>query len=180
MKYKMYCGCLLAVVILMGCEHKNTATEVAIAQPVETKAVPTRAKPGAAVSLISKNQKISAGINTALNLSLQVLSNSGQLSIAISLPENLALVSGETNVAFDLNSVTSPLSIPLVVNGHIDGKYYITLQATLENNEGKSYRSLSQIIWVGDVIPTAKSKNSASGGVKVMPATETIKSAGDR
>lgn len=176
MKKLSYCGLLLMLVLLSGCNDTQLKETVAKSQPIKTQHSVNTGKPGAPVNLSSKHQKIVVNTNTALDLSLVSMAKQGQFQVSVLLPEGLTLISGVTTYQFDLASTPLPFKLPLVVSGTEEGKYYIKLQVVYENNGMKSVRSLSQIIWVGEPSNSgAKRKEGVAGGVKVMPATETIK-----
>lgn len=176
---------LLIGVFLFGCSDKSQlATKPSVTQTNEIKQSQAsvnqlnkqkEAKPGAAVKLISPSIiTINANEKTTTEISLEVKESSGELQIELSAPAELNLIDTRAQQTFSLIS-SNTIKIPVTLLATANGRYYLKIDARINNGDENSSRSLAVIIQVGPETEKAVQLKKSSGeNVISLPAHETI------
>lgn len=157
----------------------RTSTEAASSNKIAKSVEPTRGKPGAQISLATNEiHKAKAGIASDIKLVLITPYIEGQLTVAVSASEGLALVSEVNEFTFMLDADTD-YAIPLQILAQEDGRYYVHMQVNLEVEGRRTFRALSAIIQVGQDEQPKKAElkvrtTGEASPVILLPAEETI------
>lgn len=166
----------LMTVSLFACSGK-TETAVDHAEKVITHE--KNAKPGAAIKLISP-LSISAEPNQTTNIDilLETIEATGELTIEFNLTQGLELVSSPNRQTTNLPS-SSPIKIPVSFVSSANGRYYLNIHATINNNDSVAVRNFAVIVEVGPQSNPSASmslqlKKSSGENVISLPAQESI------
>lgn len=134
------------------------------------------AKPGAPISLLSsKLENINTGEEVIINILLEASAGAGNLSLSLTATQGLNLISPTRSQTFKLGSQNT-FKLPVILNAAENGRYYVNIQAVLEDGDSISLRHLAVIIQAGPETEKAKSLQKA-GSEKVisLPAQEEVK-----
>lgn len=159
------------ILALVGCIEKP-ATETALSKPVQAAKT---AKPGAAIKLVS-NSQISIAANELLDteIVLETMESTGELTIDFSPSQGLTLNNTNTHQTIRFNN-SSAIKIPVSLLATANGRYYLNMRISLNNEDSISVRNLAMIVQAGPLAEKAvKLQKTASENIIVLPAQETI------
>ncbi len=174
---KLFCSrlCLwmcIALIGLVSCQEKSS---VSVQQQNSASVKPVKeAKPGAAIKLASSSIVfLNANDLTSVDLLLDANATKGILHFELSATNGLEIL--DTKIQGDLELAPAvPVKIPVKLRA-IDGRYYLNIQASIDNGDSVSSRSLAVIVQVGaEQEKNAQFKKSAGENVIPLPARETI------
>jgi hypothetical protein len=163
------------VVCLFSCHEKSTA----IAQPnkiaAHAKESKKEIKPGAAIKLVSGTiTTLNANELTQVELLFEVKEPLGTLSLELSPTNGLEVLDTQMQQSINLTPST-PIKIPVKLRAMTNGRYYLNIQAGIDNGESSSTRNLALIVQVGAEQEKAMQfKKAAGDNVIKLPAQETI------
>lgn len=167
-KSKIFCFIVLSLFGFTGCSPKSS--EISSATVKHEKHL----KPGADLRLqsdsiifIKRDEIVSTNIILATNEA------SGRLILDLSVSEGLELLDTPKQINTELNE-TKLINIPIKLHAVRDGRFYVYLQASLNNGESLSSRSLALIVQAGpEIQKTIQFQKPAGENVISMPAQET-------
>ena len=138
---------------LVACQQKNgqNAHDVRVKEFQSPHATTHKkeVKPGTAVSLASANLvTINANQTTAIIVLLKAQAAAGTIHVETNTSEGLQLISGEEARDLSLNP-DGYYQLPVSLLALGNGRYYLNLQVTINNDEYVSSRVLAVIIQVG-------------------------------
>jgi hypothetical protein len=135
-------------------------------------------KPGAGVKLKSVAPIYIATPGVSEQTLVLLSSNtSGDMAIDVSADEGISIISPERHFQFTLQA-NGEYSVPLTLNVTQEGRFYVQLHITINNNGQLSTRAIAAIVQVG--APAVKSQKAAvhtvneTEAVISLPAQETI------
>lgn len=164
----------LALVYLLSCHEQPTASsqsKTAGKTAVHVK----EAKPGAAIKLSSNSIVfINANELTQIELMLDVKESSGSLNIELSPTNGLDIVETQMYQSINLGS-SAAIKIPVKLRANTNGRYYLNIHASVNNNDLFSTRNLAVIVQVGaEIEKSPQLKKITNDNVISLPAQETI------
>ena len=136
-------------------------------------------KPGAAVSLASVNLvTIDANQTSEIIVLLKAQSAIGTIHVETNTSEGLELISSAVAQDLSLNQ-DGYYQLPVSILAPRNGRYYLNLQVTINNDEYISSRVLAVIIQVGPLtdainLPPRMLKSTTNENVISLPAQEKI------
>jgi hypothetical protein len=165
---------LLLIGALFGCMEKSITEAVSTTKSVQaTKTT----KPGAAIKLVSKSLiSIAANELAHTEVVLDAMESAGELIIDFSTSQGLRLenISAPQTIKFD---GSAPIKIPVVLMATSNGRYYLNMHISLNNNDAISARNLAVIVQVGPLVENAVQLQKTTGeNIILLPAQETISS----
>jgi len=166
----------LMLVYLLGC-HERPATSSQTTSSGQSAVHVKEAKPGAAIKLSSSSIVfVNANELTQIDLLLDVKESSGSLNIELSATTGMEIVETQMQQSINLGA-SSVIKIPVKLRANVNGRYYLNIHASVNNNDLPSARNLAVIVQVG--AETEKSpplKKITNDSVISLPAQETISS----
>lgn len=163
---------LLIMACLFGCSGKaETEISQSIKPVVHSKAI----KPGAPIKLISAHLiAISSNEQTHIDIVFETKVSSGELMLELSPSNGLDLLDTPIRHTISLTSSTA-IKIPVNLVAVAEGRYYLNIQASLNDGDSVSARNLALIVQVGPVAGKALQLKKTSGdSIISLPAQETI------
>lgn len=175
LKASLTCATIFAAISFGGCNDR-TVSDVS---PNKSVTKNKEAKPGAAIKLISDPQVfINANEVRSLDLLLSSQETKGELNLEFSATHGLELLETSLKQTIHLDS-HSLIEIPVKMKAVENGRYYLNIRATINNEDVISARNLALIVQVGE--PSTASdgkppqlKKPASENIIILPAQETI------
>jgi len=170
---------LLAFLVALSLFACSGKTETIVDQTKKSFIHEKIGKPGAAIKLISPSS-ISAEPNQTTNIDilLEATESTGVLTIEFNQTQGLELVSSPNRQTINLPS-SSPIKIPVSFVSSANGRYYLNIHATINNNDLVAVRNFAVIVEVGPQSnPSASTslqlKKSSGENVISLPAQESI------
>jgi hypothetical protein len=176
---------MLSCCIFLSCQQKPTqesiTTNAATAKPSAFMHELKAAKPGAPVGLASANLVvINLNKTTRVDIFLNVKAITGAMHVDVKPSEGLQLIKVMTAQDFKLDTNGKyNLSVDLLAVNR--GRYYLNLQAQINDGESVSSRSLAVIIQVGSPVDDNQKsektlKQTTNENIISLPAQESISS----
>ncbi len=164
---------VVVAVCMYGCSDKTQPSlKQSVAQIKQIKQ--KEAKPGASVKLISSSiLTINPNEKTSFEMLLEAKDASGELTVDLSVPDELSLL--DTPMHHTINLSSSNIKIPVNLLAVANGRYYLKVHARINNGDTTSERNLAVIIQVGPNAEKSVQLEKRSGeNVISLPAQETI------
>lgn len=129
-------------------------------------------KPGAGVSVASpQNLQLEAGVAKATSIHFQKMNRSAQITVALHSSQGLT-ISSPSQGPWTFSAGDS-IEVPLTISAAEDGQFPLMFQVSRSLPNGKNISSITGlVVQVGEKIE--KQKAASSGGIRELPAEETI------
>jgi hypothetical protein len=138
------------------------------------KSKPTKeAKPGAPITLGSSSLVLmDVNQSTDIEIVLNAQPSDGELQIELVPTQGLELRNTQSQQKLSLNHAKK---IPVTLFASTNGRYYLNLHLSLNDQDSRSSRNLAVIVQVGPVVEESiKFKKTSGENVISLPAKETI------